>query len=828
MILPISEIASILGRECLPRRKDDPIDTLLTDSRSLTSPSTSLFFAISTAGGNDGHLYMRSLYDTGVRHFVASRIPADMEGIQDADIILVDDPVAALQKIASRHPGFHGRILAITGSRGKTTLKEWLVQLMEQSEEVARSPRSSNSRIGVPLSLWEIEPSTTLAIIEAGISARGEMTPLRDCISPDVVVFTNLCDDHDEGFDSMQEKAAEKAVLATSQSVRDVVLCLDNSILAEAVIKASTGKKLTTWTTKGVPEADIMISCPAYRADTPVDVEYTVKGKSHRLKAPVADDNDLQNLGSALAFMTAYGLEHDDIATRFKTLRKTDTRMKVSEGVNGCDIIYDSYTSDNSSLGPALDFMRRRAADTSATVVIVSDMIHESAGGSDAYASMARTISLANIGRVIGIGPEISAHAGNFRKCARFFASTDEFMKEMSPSDFSKETILLKGAPRFEFGRILEMLEARKHETVLEVNLDAIVRNFNYFRRNVPRSTGIVAMVKASGYGAGSYEIAKTLQDCGAAYLAVAVLDEGIELRKKGIHLPIMVMNPKVVNYRSMFSARLEPVVYNMEMLSDVIREGQKNGVSGYPVHIKVDTGMHRTGFIEDELPALMDILESHGEVRIKSVFSHLATADCPDMNDYTELQLSRFARYTDYIQSRTSHHVLRHVLNSAGILRYPQHHYDMVRLGIGIYGVNTLPPEMEKQLDVVSSLKTIIIALREWEAGETIGYGRKGVLKRRSRIATIPIGYADGMNRHFGCGAIKVKVNGHDAPTVGNICMDACMIDVTDIDCRVGDSVEIFGAEAPIKRLSDVLDTIPYEILTSVSPRVKRIYFRE
>ncbi|MDE6218573.1 MAG: alanine racemase, partial [Muribaculaceae bacterium] len=368
---------------------------------------------------------------------------------------------------------------------------------------------------------------------------------------------------------------------------------------------------------------------------------------------------------------------------------------------------------------------------------------------------------------------------------------------------------------------------AKTHEPVLEVNLDGVVKNYNYFRQCVPHDTRMIAMVKASGYGAGSYEIAKTLQDCGAAYLAVAVLDEGIDLRRQGITMPIMVMNPKVVNYRAMFANGLEPEVYSMQMLHDMVREAAKAGVTGYPIHIKLDTGMHRMGFVESELPALMDYVTSQRGVRIRSVFSHLATADCPDMNDYTELQLQRFKQYSDYIVKRNPTPVLRHVLNSAGILRYPDHHYDMVRLGIGLYGVNTLPPEMEKPLATVSSLRTVIIAIREYKAGETIGYGRRGLLKRDSRVATIPIGYADGMNRHFGCGAISVRVNGCDAPTLGNICMDACMIDVTGIDCKEGDAVEIFGSHADVQRLADVLGTIPYEILTSVSPRVKRVYYR-
>ncbi len=472
--------------------------------------------------------------------------------------------------------------------------------------------------------------------------------------------------------------------------------------------------------------------------------------------------------------------------------------------------------------------MNRRAIPAQTPTLILSDILHETSEGTEIYQAIARTINETGIRRFIGIGKNLLAHRNLFPEDSLFFNSTEQFLEKLSTSDFANEIILLKGAPQFGFGRINEMLEARKHETVLEVNLDSIVANYNYFRSHLPSSTGIVCMVKASGYGAGSYEIAKTLQDCGAAYLAVAVLDEGIDLRNRGIRMPIMVMNPKVVNYRSMFAYRLEPEIYSLEMLRDVIREGEKYGVTEYPIHLKLDTGMHRTGLLPEELSELTDIMNSQNVVRLSSMFSHLATADCVDMDDYTLLQLARFREMTDEVAAGIPYRVKRHVLNSAGILRFPEHHYDMARLGIGLYGANTLPAEVEKPLAVVSTLRTVIIAIREWKAGETIGYGRRGILTRDSKIATIPIGYADGMNRHFGRGAISVIVNGKEAPTMGNICMDACMIDVTGIDCQVGDAVEIFGPHASVQRLADVLDTIPYEILTSVSPRVKRVYYRE
>ncbi|MDE6028037.1 MAG: alanine racemase, partial [Muribaculaceae bacterium] len=537
---------------------------------------------------------------------------------------------------------------------------------------------------------------------------------------------------------------------------------------------------------------------------------------------------DIENAANALSFMLVAGIDAETIAERFHNLHKIGTRLNVSEGVNGCSIILDQYTSDFSSLRPALDFIRRRRTPDQSLTLILSDLHHEDLDSGELYKEIARLIEKAGVRRFIGVGPVLKSHESLFPANSLFYENPSQLISDLSTSDFNDEIILIKGSPEYPLDGAAEMLETRKHETVLEVNLDSIISNYNYFRSSLPQGVGIVCMVKASGYGAGSYEIAKTLQDCGAAYLAVAVLDEGIELRRKGITMPIMVMNPKVVNYKSMFANRLEPEIYSFEMLEDVITEARKNGINEYSVHIKLDTGMHRMGFIEEELPRLMEILNSHAEVVPRSVFSHLATADCPDMNDYTELQLSRFARYTDYMLAHYPKRILRHVLNSAGILRYPQYHYDMARLGIGLYGANTLPPEMEKPLAVVSTLRTVIIAMRDYEPGETIGYGRHGVISRKSRIATIPIGYADGMNRHFGRGNVSVLVKGRWAPTIGNICMDACMIDVTGIDCRVGDSVEIFGRNAPLQRLADTLETIPYEVLTSVSPRVKRVYYRE
>ena len=802
----LNEIASLLGVRL--QGPDREIELLLTDSRSLTDPAKSLFFAL-RGESNDGHRYIRELYAGGVRAFVVDAVMSDCVEMPDASWIVVPDTLKALQKAGSLGHGNASTVVAITGSRGKTTLKEWLFQILSPTLGVSRSPRSYNSQIGVPLSMWGIRPGSDVALIEAGISRVGEMHSLADCIRPDTVVITNVGDAHSQGFPSREDKIREKVSLAAADSVRLVIYCADDQEVESEIKRQCAGKKLIGWHKEDLPE-NIFSSSFGHEG---------------------IKDWERENAGHAIAVARSLGIPDEKILESLRRLHRIGTRLNVSEGVNGCLVIHDSYTSDQSSLAPALDFMKRRIAPGSKETLIVSDLLHEAGSEEDAVVCMADMLRTSGVKRLIGIGEGMKKGAGRLAEVveeSEFFSSTDEFLSTLSTSDFCDETILLKGAPEFGFGRIAQLLEARTHETVLEVNLDAVVRNYNYFRSKLPAGTGLVAMVKASGYGAGSYEIARTMQDCGAAYLAVAVLDEGIDLRHRGITMPIMVMNPKVVNYRQMFANRLEPEVFSMPMLLDVVKEADKYGVRDYPVHIKLDTGMHRMGFVEDELPELMKVLNSTQAVRIASAFSHLATADCMDMDEYTLLQLQRFDRFTAYMLRESRRPFLRHVLNSAGILRFPEYHYDMARLGIGLYGVNTLPPEIEQPLSAVSTLRTVIIAIRDWKKGESIGYARRSILERDSRIATIPIGYADGMNRHFGRGNITVKVNGKDAPTIGNICMDACMIDVTGIDCREGDAVEIFGPSASVYRLSDLLDTIPYEILTSVSPRVKRVYYRE
>ncbi|MCH5226801.1 MAG: bifunctional UDP-N-acetylmuramoyl-tripeptide:D-alanyl-D-alanine ligase/alanine racemase [Muribaculaceae bacterium] len=821
----IQEIGKVLGEkfgENFSQVIKDPsqnINILLTDSRNHFNPKVTLFFAISTPGGNDGHKFIRELYEKGVRNFVVEKYPEDPLSFANANFLIVPDSIDALTEIAKMHRNKSKETLAITGSRGKTTLKEMIFQLLEPSKKISRSPRSFNSKIGVPLSLWQIADDSDLAIIEAGISKKGEMKRLANAIAPDTVIFTNLGDAHDSGFESKEEKAKEKAILAEAEEVKNIIFPADDKLLANVLEPLASKKNIIRWSFTN-PQVELFLQ---WKDNV---LYYTWKRREHSFPFTPDKEFDLENIAGALAFLLLEGIDSATIKKQIENLHKIGTRMNVSEGINGCSVIFDSYTSDLSSLLPAIDFMKRRKMPSQTLTLILNDLRHEGTDTAHTYKEIANLLKETNVEKFIGIGKAFKEYQRFFSQKSKFYEDIDSFLKDFSVSDFNDEIILIKGNNKFK--KIHEQLEARNHETVLEVNLDAMLRNYNFFRSKLPSETGIIAMVKASGYGAGSYEIAKTLQDAGAAYLAVAALDEGIDLRKNGIVMPVMVMNPRAANYTSLFKNRLEPVIYSLSMLRDLSEAAGKYGKGEYPVHLKLDTGMHRMGFLENEIPQLKELLQKSSHIKVTSIFSHLATADCLDMDNYTLGQLDKFEKMSSDIMAFLPYPTKRHILNSAGIIRFPEYHYDFVRLGIGLYGANTLPPDIEPPLATVNTLRSVIICIREIEPDQAVGYGRKGTIRKKSKIATIPIGYADGMNRKFGNGAIKVLVNGKQAPTIGNICMDATMIDVTGIDCREGDMVEIFGENMSVQALADTLDTIPYEIFTSVSPRVKRVYFRE
>ncbi len=809
------------------------VSQLLTDSRSLVLPAETLFFALPTSQDQGGQRYVNPLYDRGVRSFVVETMDGiDTRVRQHANILLVDNVLDALQDLATEHRmQFDIPIIGITGTRGKTTVKEWLYQLLLDDYHIVRSPRSFNSQIGVPLSLWDIDEDTTLAIIEAGISRPGEMARLHSMIRPTMGVVTNIAPEPEDDFgNDMDSKAAEKAkILYNCQSIvyraddqgvrRAIKPLLDES--DEAPIDIIAWSK-----TDPTKELYVQVVSIENRCTT---IDYTYQGMHHLLTLPMTDAMDVNNAITCLAVLLNLNVEPDVIAERMMRLTPLGTRINVIEGVNECTIITDEYPNDFVTLTPAINFMMRRAGNRR-TAVILSDLNPENVEPEVLYSRVRSLLRAKQIDRFYGIGPEMCRYQELFDTLPekRFFASTTQFLAEMAQGDFDDETLLVKGGAEFEFGQILDMLEAKQHQTVEEIDLNALAHNFKFFKSQVKPTTRTIAMVKASGYGTGSYEVAKTLQDRGADYLAVAVQDEGVQLRKAGITMPIIVLNPMVINYKSLFTLRLEPEVYSLDMCRQLIKEGARYQTgSPLPIHIKVDTGMHRLGFTLDQLPELIEVLQDQDVVQPASVFSHLSVADVPSEDEYTQLQFDTFDKCAALLR-RHYPGLPRHILNTAGIVRFPEHQMEMVRIGIGLYGMRTLDDHSEDALQPVATLQSVIISIKEWPAGTTIGYGRKGVLTRDSRIATVPIGYADGLDRHYGNGAISMWAGGKRCPTVGNVCMDAVMIDVTDADVKVGDHVEVFGRHISVDELARVRGTISYEVLTSVSRRVKRVYYRE
>ncbi|MBR3453583.1 MAG: bifunctional UDP-N-acetylmuramoyl-tripeptide:D-alanyl-D-alanine ligase/alanine racemase [Muribaculaceae bacterium] len=825
----ITEIANVLevtGGQIID--EDAIVSQLLTDSRSLTAPEETIFFALRTAN-DDGHNYIPDLFDKGVRNFVVASDYYALPECTGANYLAVESPLDALQALAT----FHRRrfrelpVIGITGSRGKTTVKEWLYQLLKDDYRIVRSPRSYNSQIGVPLSLWDIDNNTDLAIIEAGISTTGEMDNLQAMIRPTIGIITNLGSEHNDGFSSMEQKAQEKAKILFNCEC--IVYCADDPLVTHTIapLVESDVALGMSWS-RNHCDAPLQVD-GADRDERSTTLHYTYNGEPGSVTIPFTADRDLDNAITCLAVLLHLGIGSDAIAERMAALTPVGTRLNVIEGVNNCTVIVDSYTSDYNSLTPALNFMTRRAGNRPSTVIL-SDLGTESYSGDELYIRVSELLKTKRVNRLIGIGKEMCRYRQYFEgmPMARFFHDTQEFINDVAKGDFEDETVLIKGDPSYGFSQIIDLLEAKQHITVMEVDLNALAHNFKFFKSLIKPGTKTIGMVKASGYGAGSYEIAKTLQDCGCDYLAVAVHDEGVDLRKASITMPIIVLNPNGVNYKAMFQYKLEPELYNLDMGRELIKEGRKYGVKDFPVHIKIDSGMHRLGFTREQLPALIEMLRQQDVIKPASVFTHLAVADEPDQDAYTQSQFDYYDECSHELQQAFDHQILRHVLNTSGIVRFPERQYDMVRIGIGLYGIRTLFDGSEDVLKPVSALRSIIISIKEWPAGTTIGYGRHGLLERDSRIATVNIGYADGFDRHFGNGRVSMWVGGKLCPTVGNVCMDAVMIDVTDVPCKVGDTVEIFGEHVPVEQLSEARGTIPYEILTSVSPRVKRVYYRE
>ena len=799
------------------------VEWLLTDSRSLVFPETTLFFALRTKVG-DGHRYVADLYRRGVRNFVVGTLPAEHEtAFPDANFLQVMSPLKALQRLAERHREEHDiPVIGVTGSNGKTVVKEWLYQLLSPTLHVTRSPKSYNSQVGVPLSVCLLGEHSEIGIFEAGISQPGEMAALRAIIQPTIGVMTNIGPAHQENFESVEEKCHEK--LSLFQDAKVLVYCADDAVVDECVATSLLRGERLAWSRRN-PSAALFVSA-VETLERGTRITYRFHGAEATMTIPFTDDASTVNCIHCLAVLLSLDFSAEEIANRMKRLEPVAMRLEVIQGVRNCTLINDTYNSDAASLDIALDFMARRPEiQNKQKVLILSDMFQTGLPATELYAKVAELLNRRAIDHFIGVGPEISHAHSLFLMKKSFFPSGEALADSGLLDTLHDSLVLIKGSRPFGFEKITAALSLRVHETTLHVNLDALAGNLNYYRSFMKPETKMVCMVKASAYGAGSVEVAKTLQDRGVNYLAVAVADEGAELRRAGITAGIIVMNPEMTAFKTLFDYELEPEVYNFKLLDALIKAAEKEGIQGFPVHIKLDTGMHRLGFDPRlDLPALIDRLHHQTSVIPRSVFSHFVGSDSPDFDDFSARQFALFDEASKTLQAAFPHKILRHICNSAGIERFPERHLDMVRLGLGLYGID---PIDNRSLQNVTTLRTTILQIRECPKGDSVGYSRRTVLERDSRIAAIPIGYADGLNRHLGNRRGYCLVNGQRADYVGNICMDVCMIDVTDTDCREGDTVEIFGDNLPPAELARLLDTIPYEILTSVSDRVKRIYFQ-
>ncbi len=794
---------------------------LLTDSRSLGFPEETLFFALVTGRGN-GHRYINDLYNRGVRHFVVSEHPADesLQAMPEANFLVVADTLAALQLLAEKHRAQYDiPVVGITGSNGKTVVKEWLSQLLGPDHHVARSPRSYNSQIGVPLSVWQMDEHTDVALIEAGISHHREMRRLHHIIRPTIGVLTNIGGAHQENFTSLQDKCMEKLTLFRNCDI--IIYNGDDEEVCESVNRALQSAREIAWSRRNA-DKPLFISA-VEKSDKNTTVTYHYLNLRGTYTIPFTDEASVENSIHCLAVCLYLMLPGEKIAERMQRLEPVAMRLEVKEGKNGSTLINDSYNADIASLDIALDFMARRPErEGRERVLILSDLLQTGQRSRSLYRKVAALVESRGVERIIGIGPELMASADRFNIKKSFYTTTEDFLQSDELHMLHRSLILVKGSRSFGFERIAEQLALKVHETTLEIDLGAMVDNLNHYRSMLAPSVKTVCMVKAFAYGAGFYEIAKTLQDHRVDYLAVAVADEGEQLRKAGITANILVMNPEMSAFKTIFENNLEPEVYSFPLLDAMIHACEHEGYMHYPIHIKIDTGMSRLGFSPDDMPQLIERLQRQKAVIPRSIFSHFAGSDSSDFDAFTHQQAARFDRAATALQAAFPHKILRHICNSAGIERFPEYHHDMVRLGLGLYGIS---PVGDRLLHPISTLKSTILQIHDVPESETVGYSRRGRLVRPSRIASIPIGYADGLNRRLGNGLGHCIVNGQPAPYVGNICMDVCMIDITDIPCHEGDSVEIFGPTLPVTQLAQWLGTIPYEVMTGISTRVRRIY---
>ena len=828
MEYPVSEIISIVnGTSAHQPFFDRIIRDILIDSRKMISPDHCLFIALSSKR-NDGNNYIPELYSRGLRDFIVTKVPSDVESYPEANFIIVKNTLNALQALARAHrEKFDIPVIGITGSNGKTVVKEWLYQLLSKDRRTIRSPKSYNSQIGVPLSVWQLDVPYEIAIFEAGISEPDEMTRLQAIIKPTIGIFTNIGEAHGENFMSLQQKVGEKLYLFTH--VKTLVYCLDHPEVREVIIRSGISKNIKTFTWSFKQEADLYIREVKKDHAKGTFIKGLLKGEEIEIIIPFADGASVENAIHCWSVMLLLGYKPDQLASRFENLQPIAMRLELKDGINHCTIINDSYNSDINSLSIAIDFLRQQANHKKKTVII-SDILQSGKDEDELYGEIAAIIQSKKIDRLIGIGPAISRQSEKFNLDKSFYINTEDFLHRFSFAAFSNEVILLKGARVFEFELISQALQQKTHETVLEINLNALENNLNYYRSLLKPETKIMAMVKAFSYGIGSFEVANALQFHRIDYLAVAYADEGVELRKAGITVPIMVMNPDEESFDAMIQHSLEPEIYSLHILEKLEKAIKKNILpknKPVKIHIKLDTGMHRLGFMEDDLQNLVEKLHANRMIYVQSVFSHLAASEDPAESDFTHFQIEVFESMGRQIISQAGHPVMMHILNSAGITRYPEAQYEMVRLGISLYGVASLSEE-QQNLEPVARLKSTISQIKTIRKGETVGYNRAFRADKEIRMAIVPIGYADGLSLTLSNGKGHLLIGGKLVPVVGKVCMDMCMLDITGIEAEEGDEVIIFGPERPLQDLAKEMGTIPYEVLAGLSRRVKRVYYHE
>jgi Alr-MurF fusion protein len=817
--MDFSALADITNGKVIQQPHPRSITQLTIDSRKITAGKGVLFIAIK-GPNHDGHDYIAELYQRKIFNFIVeSSAKVTLNSYPEANFLQVENSITALQKIAAAHRQKFGiPVIGITGSNGKTIVKEWLSEMLSEHFNLLKSPKSFNSQVGVPLSVWPLHDRHQLAIFEAGISQPAEMAKLENIIKPTIGIFTNIGSAHDEGFQARADKVIEKTTLFKQAEI--IIYCRDYELIHQQMIKID-GQKTLSWST--TRDADIRVNKIISNDKTILSFQHLSRNFS--FVVPFIDKASLENCIHCLISMLYLGISAETIQTKLHLLKRISMRLELKQGINDCQIIDDSYNNDLAGLEIALQFLQQQKQKPRKSIIL-SDILQSGLPKEDLYKKVAQLLNSQRFEKLIGIGPELMKYADYFENNSSFYPNTQSFLLDIINLKFDRENILIKGARIYEFEKIVVRLQQKIHNTVLEINLDALTHNLNFYRSQLKPTTKVMVMVKAFAYGSGLGEVANLLQYHRVDYLGVAYTDEGVALRENGIRLPIMVMNPAPDDFSRMLQYQLEPEVYNQQLLERIV-DFSLSVKEKIKIHLKIDTGMRRLGFESTDVAKLITTLQNSDYISIASIFSHLVGADDEQHDEFSHLQASAFTSATSKILAQTGQKPLLHLLNSPGIVRFPQYHFDMVRLGIGLYGIESAGIQQD-ELQPISCLKTRISQIKQISAGETVGYSRHGKTNKNATIATIAIGYADGYQRAFSNGKGEVLVNGHRAKVIGNVCMDMTMVDITNIPAEEGDEVIIFGKELTIAELAAKISTISYEILTNVSERVKRVFFTE